>query len=543
MGMKTIENFSNKILYYYIMAKQGGAKEKNDRENTKTTSDTSALLNRYLVKYDSSKKRKDESNKVIMENNYEPEEDSVLYVIDVQNDFIDVPQKGLTGENGIGAFAVNNGSGFIEDLIQHIEEYHTKYKKIIFSRDFHDKEHCSFFSQDGTFPPHCVIGTKGSGFFEGDDKKTNLLEYLKTQKQGNTEIWKKIKIVFKGMHPNQDSFQAVANVKDDGNELHTTKNLLNKRQAGNCSKEEADGDGTHNCQDVFTGAKCLKAEGNDPQKNDPLSPTLFDSTPIWKAICNNFVNYETPKADNYYVCGLAGDFCVRDTALALKKSKRGANVNILHDFTRNAFLPADAPVKTTEYDPDNTYGKNPGVLHGTVKKNEKDIDYVDKLSDDVLTDYSKSEGKKHEQKGFQNYMFEMTDTPTQEKGYTYTFLTVDELKDKTANGLPEDKPLFHFITDHRQIIDDYERNGIKMLTRTDPKEVYVKENIIPGPSKSLVKVPGPSMSSVQDYLLESGGKPRRTRKRSHRTRKHSGRKQKRSKRNSRKTRRSRRKRN
>ena len=177
MGMKIIENFSNKILYYYIMTKQGGAKEKVREQ--KTTSDTSALLNRYLVKYDSSKKRTDESKKVITKTEYIPEPNSVLYVIDVQNDFIDVPQKGLTGPPvdslNMGAFAVNNGSGFIESLINHINTHHENYEKIIFSRDFHDEHHCSFLDEGGAFTPHCVIGTKGSGFFEGGDDKTNLL--------------------------------------------------------------------------------------------------------------------------------------------------------------------------------------------------------------------------------------------------------------------------------------------------------------------------------------------------------------------------------
>ena len=512
------------------MAKQGGAKEKVGKE--KTTSDTSALLNRYLVKYDSS-----QTTKTIVQNVYEPEPNSVLYVIDVQNDFIDFPQDGLTGPPvgslNMGAFAVNNGSGFIEDLINHIEENHNKYEQIIFSRDFHDKDHCSFIPTGGAFPAHCIIGTKGSGFFEGGGDDINLLKYLQDVRAGNKKCtWDKIKIVFKGMHPNQDSFQAVANVKDVDNELHTTDNLLNKRQVGNCSKTEAEGDGTHNCQDVFTGAKILKEEGDNPLTNDPLSPTLFKSTPYWENICDNFVNFETPNANNYYVCGLAGDFCVRDTALALKKSIRGANVNILHDFTRNAFLPADVPAVTSVYDPNVTYGKNPDILHadlenGLAHDDNGNVTGVTKLSKDVI---EKKEGKE-----FQKYMFEMTDTPKEENkyNYKYTFLTVNEIADKTKDGLPKDKPLFHFLTDHRQIIDDYRRNGIKMLTRTVPKEIYGKEKIILGPSESL----------VEGYFNKTGGKPRRTRKRSHRTRKHSGRKQKRSKRNSRKTRRSRNKRN
>ena len=519
------------------MAKQGGAKEKT--KILKTTSDTSALLNRYLVKYDSSKKRKDGSKPVIQHlDNYKPENDSVLYVIDVQNDFIDIPQDGLTGspynkenKGNIGAFAVNNGSGFIKDLIQHIETYHDKYNQIIFSRDFHDKEHCSF----AAFPSHCVIGTKGSGFFESGGDNINLLEYLQEVRNNNKKCkWDKIQIVFKGMHPNQDSFQAVANVKDVGNELHTTDNLLKKRQVGKCSQTETTDNSTEKCGDVFTGAKRLKNEGIEPGQHDPLSATLFESTPTWEAICKEFDNFKTPEVNNYYVCGLAGDFCVRDTALALKKSKRKANVNILHDFTRNAFLPASIPFPTTEYSPTETYGKGlPIARHLKTVKDSNGQD-VTLLSDDVLTDYSKPEGKKHEQKGFQNYMFEITNMATPSDGYTYTFLTVDELAGKTKYGLPKDKPLFHFITDHRQIIDDYERNDIKMLTLSNPKEIY-KE--LKGPK---VLDTSPNTSILE---LTHGGKPRRTRKRSHRTRKHSGRKQKRSKRNSRKTRRSRRKRN
>ena len=407
---------------------RGGAKELVG----KTLTDTNQILNRYLYKHDQK-----QGTKVIVKDSYDKiKPGSVLYVIDVQNDFIDIPQENLTGHPAdgkkLGAFAVNNGSSFIESLTKHIESNIDNYSKIVFSRDFHDQNHCSFYTDGGTFPPHCVIGTYGSGFYP--TLKKWLEEAMKDEKYKN-----KIDIVFKGMHPNKDSFTAVS-IDNNGNR----NNYYSKRQIGEkcCGSgmEKKDGDHKTGCGNAFTGSKKL----NPDKRLNPLDDYLFKETEqTWNAIKDNFVDYDiSGNGAHYYVCGLAGDFCVRDTAIAL--SDHGKKVSILHDYTRNAFVPANFPLTSTIYNPKVVYGDGPlNAYH---------------LDD---TNFSNKVLEEDTEKGFQYYMFKYkAGNPS-----TYTVPKLEQLK--TAN--PGD--YFHFLTDHRQIIDDYRKKKITMLTEQDPPDI------------------------------------------------------------------------
>ena len=392
-----------------------------------------------------------------------------MYVIDVQNDFIDFPQKNLTGhpvgDENIGAFAVNNGSNFIKSLTEHIESNIGNYSKIVFSRDFHDKQHCSFSTDGGTFPPHCVIGTYGSGF---NPTLKKWLEQAMTQEKYKN----KIDIVFKGMHPNKDSFTAVSVKNDD-------KNYHQKRQIGTkcCGSgmEEKDGDHKTGCGNAFTGSKKLNPEKTDL---DPLDDYLFQNTEqTWNDINkdDNFVDYNIPdNGAHYYVCGLAGDFCVRDTAIAL--SDNGKQVSILHDYTRNAFVPANFPLTSTKYNKQVVYGDGPLKAY-----------HLDHAKENFS-----NEVKEDSEKGFQYYMFKFN-----AESQTYTVPKLEELKTATPGDY------FHFLTDHRQIIDDYRNKNITMLTKQNAPEIVTVGN------KKL-------RFDALGNLVTSGG--RRTRKRSRRQR-------------------------
>ncbi len=74
------------------------------------------------------------------------EKTDLLLVVDVQNDFI------------TGSLAVPDA----EDLIPVINKYVERFEYILFSRDMHPTNHCSFVAQGGPWPPHCVIGTDGA---------------------------------------------------------------------------------------------------------------------------------------------------------------------------------------------------------------------------------------------------------------------------------------------------------------------------------------------------------------------------------------------
>jgi Amidases related to nicotinamidase len=76
-----------------------------------------------------------------------------LVIVDVQNDF-------LPG----GALAVPEGGRVIPPLNRCIELFAAAGRPIFATRDWHPPDHCSFKSQGGPWPPHCVAGTEGAAF-------------------------------------------------------------------------------------------------------------------------------------------------------------------------------------------------------------------------------------------------------------------------------------------------------------------------------------------------------------------------------------------
>ncbi len=76
-----------------------------------------------------------------------------LLIVDVQNDF-------LPG----GSLAVPDGDGIIPVLNEYIKCFRDRGLPVIATRDWHPPDHCSFQSQGGPWPPHCVRATTGADF-------------------------------------------------------------------------------------------------------------------------------------------------------------------------------------------------------------------------------------------------------------------------------------------------------------------------------------------------------------------------------------------
>lgn len=76
-----------------------------------------------------------------------------LFVVDVQNDF-------CPG----GALPVSNGDAVVAPINRIMEQF----SHIVFSRDWHPQDHCSFSDtpefRDGSWPPHCVQDSPGAEF-------------------------------------------------------------------------------------------------------------------------------------------------------------------------------------------------------------------------------------------------------------------------------------------------------------------------------------------------------------------------------------------
>lgn len=78
-----------------------------------------------------------------------------LIIVDVQNDF-------MPG----GSLAVKHGDEVIAPLNHYIALFQEDGLPIYAIRDWHPANHCSFTSQGGVWPPHCVQQSHGAEFAE-----------------------------------------------------------------------------------------------------------------------------------------------------------------------------------------------------------------------------------------------------------------------------------------------------------------------------------------------------------------------------------------
>jgi nicotinamidase/pyrazinamidase len=76
-----------------------------------------------------------------------------LVVVDVQNDF-------LPGGN----LAVPQGDAVVPVLNQYIAAFAARGLAVFATRDWHPANHCSFTSQGGPWPPHCIADSNGAAF-------------------------------------------------------------------------------------------------------------------------------------------------------------------------------------------------------------------------------------------------------------------------------------------------------------------------------------------------------------------------------------------
>ncbi|MCX7870757.1 MAG: bifunctional nicotinamidase/pyrazinamidase [bacterium] len=86
---------------------------------------------------------------------------SALIVVDMQNDFIN------------GALAVPNADTIIPIVNEYIKLFEKNNLMIVFTRDWHPENHCSFKENGGIWPKHCVQNTYGAEFHKDLYMPTN----------------------------------------------------------------------------------------------------------------------------------------------------------------------------------------------------------------------------------------------------------------------------------------------------------------------------------------------------------------------------------
>jgi nicotinamidase/pyrazinamidase len=87
-----------------------------------------------------------------------------LLLIDVQNDFV-----------AGGTLAVPGGEEVVPVLNGWIAAFEDAGFPVIYSRDWHPPDHCSFVEQGGPWPTHCVQETKGADFVAGLDMREDAV--------------------------------------------------------------------------------------------------------------------------------------------------------------------------------------------------------------------------------------------------------------------------------------------------------------------------------------------------------------------------------
>jgi nicotinamidase-related amidase len=220
--------------------------------------------------------------------------DDTLFVIDMQHDF--VPG---------GAFGVAEGNHAEPTISQLIGHFAEKKANILASRDYHPANHCSFACNGGPFPPHCVQGSKGAEFV---DSVASALNPLVADGRAH--------IVFKGFSKDVDSFGAIAYPEEVHGSGRITKN----------------NDGKY-CGTCWTGGYVLYSSTQKGNVNAPPDVmSILDKKSIVDVI-------GAPSASKrFFVCGLAFDFCVLDTALNAAAAGY-SNVTIVIDASRAAHIP------------------------------------------------------------------------------------------------------------------------------------------------------------------------------------------------------------
>lgn len=353
----------------------------------------------------------EESADSILVKTLPPTENRYLYVIDMQNDFIDRVYDTDDGNKQFGKFAVGEGNSVIRGILSHANEAikSDAYKGVIFSRDYHPADHCSFGAghpNGGSFPSHCVQATKGA----------QLIDEIKT---GIDFMNPKVAVIYKGIHPDADSFSAMPYGK---------------------ARQVSSGPKCTGCTDTVA---CSNITGGWELKGAPLDyngPILYGNGNSATADGYTPVKYEPvfPDGSVIEVCGLAGDYCVRDTAIALATQYVNCIVVVLNDLVRYPFVPMwlDCKIHT------NVEGR-------PVESHMEHLDY-----------FLNSE----KNKGFNYYIFDQTGklmTPTQ---IQMKFPNVDTLKAAITAEIPNFGPVYnHFLSDPRDIILDYKKSNVRIM--------------------------------------------------------------------------------
>jgi nicotinamidase-related amidase len=241
---------------------------------------------------------------------------------------------------------------------------------IIATRDYHPRDHCSFTTQGGPFPCHCIQGTNGS--FLHENIVTALQPLL-----ADDEKSKRTHVVYKAFTKDIDSFGAFQYTDDTfhphtlvrGSSEEATKSETENINKNDQSTEDENdqflkGDGwerrlshnTDHCSLEWTGGYTLYSSNLMEDANAPPDVmSIFEKRPLGDLlpkITSKIGDDDKNDNDNngnsigrLFVCGLAYDYCVIDSTVNFCRYKEKNNITtggkcfIIQDLTRAAHIP------------------------------------------------------------------------------------------------------------------------------------------------------------------------------------------------------------
>ena len=216
-------------------------------------------------------------------------------IVDMQNDF-------MPG----GSLAIPEAHEIVDLIMELSEKAIDSGAHVVATKDYHPQDHCSFVNHGGGFPPHCVQGSYGAEFTKPLGIK---LQALRAQAPRH------VVVVHKGIHTDMDSFGAFpyteALVKRG-----EWQRVLPRRKNGSLE---------------WTGSFVLQCSAGGDNVNAPPDVCAV----LERVSLAEFFRKE--KLRRVYVCGVALDFCVMDTALTIAAA--GYEVCIVLDATRAAYSP------------------------------------------------------------------------------------------------------------------------------------------------------------------------------------------------------------
>jgi nicotinamidase-related amidase len=226
-----------------------------------------------------------------------------LVVVDMQHDF-------LPG----GAFGVDEGDAVIEGICALITKFHDAGATVIATKDFHPTDHCSFNTHGGPFPPHCIMGSRGSLIHPRI--ATTLTPLLTAVDDDNDVV--RAHVVHKGFYKGVESF---------GGFPYSTKTDDWKTRLSYLTEDDVN----------WTGAFKLKASNSANDANAPPDVmSILDKIPMADLLPS------TGEGGRVFCCGLALDYCVIDTAANYCQTVDdvpAGNCFIIQDLTRAARVP------------------------------------------------------------------------------------------------------------------------------------------------------------------------------------------------------------